>query len=248
MENNLVNRKQYKENGYFITKNFFSKDIISQIIKELENIKNVDKYFDKKGRLRRIERLYNKVDLLIEINNEILIFLQNIFKKEFIIFKDKYNSKPPGGEGFNAHFDGIFVFQDANGIKQPGWYKYTNYFVNVLVALDPCDKKNGTIEIANCHNESYEKLLLKTKQNGTPFLTQEIEESLSFKIIDLDPGDVTVFSSTCPHRSRKNNSIYDRRTLYNTYTLLKEGSYYEQYFIDKHASKNTTSKSLNDEY
>ena len=30
----------------------------------------------------------------------------------FLIFKDKYNAKPPGGKGFFPHFDGIFEFKD----------------------------------------------------------------------------------------------------------------------------------------
>ena len=37
-----------------------------------------------------------------------------LFEKKFTIFKDKYNAKPPKGEGFYAHYDGIFYFKNNN--------------------------------------------------------------------------------------------------------------------------------------
>ena len=55
-----------------------------------------------------------------------------------------------------------------------------------------------------------------------------------------DVGDMVVFSNTCPHRSKKNKSNSDRRTLYYTYTQSKNGSKYNQYFFDKEKSKNTS--------
>ena len=51
----------------------------------------------------------------------------------------------------------------------------------------------------------------------------------------LNIGDIVIFSNTCPHRSKKNNSEKNRRVLYYTYT-----------FIDKEKSKNI-SKALVEE-
>ena len=76
---------------------------------------------------------------------------------------------------------------------------------------------------------------------------KEIEKKLKFKVINLNIGDVIIFSNTCPHRSKKNNSNVDRKILYYTYTPLKYGSMYEKYFIDKSKSKNTNSRSLSGE-
>ena len=67
---------------------------------------------------------------------------------------------------------------------------------------------------------------------------------MHFHSIDLKVGDILIFSNTCPHRSKKNNSNKDRRTLYYTYSLLSEKSQYNKYFIDKKNSGNITSKSL----
>ena len=104
---------------------------------------------------------------------------------------------------FFAHYDGIFKFKNENNEDRKGWYEYGNFFVNALIALDPCNMENGTIEISNAQKESFDKLLSNTKKNGTPDLLPEIEKKLKFKVINLSYGDVVIFSNTCPHRSKK---------------------------------------------
>ncbi len=246
--NDFINyKKDYNEKGYFVVRNIFDRNTINTVISEIDIAKNVEKYTDKKGNLRRIERLYDKGEYLKKINSSVLNILDKIFNQDFTIFKDKCNAKPPGGEGFFAHYDGIFIFKNKNGIEEKGWYKYTDFFINVLIALDDCNKENGTIEISNAHNGNFDELLLNTKQNGTPDIIKDIEDSISFEPIKLKAGDLVVFSNTCPHRSKRNNSTVNRRTLYYTYTLLNKGSYYNKYFIDKSESKNATSKSLSGE-
>ena len=204
----------------------------------------MDKYLDSYGKIRRIEKLYNKGIKLNEINNKILEKLNEIFEEPYTIFKDKFNAKPPGGEGFFAHYDGVFTFKDKKNQKRIGWYEYGIYFVNVLVALDPCNKENGTIEISNIHKGSFDDLILKTKNNGTPELLDKIEKKLTFHSIKMNIGDLVFFSNQCPHRSAKNLSKKSRRTLYYTYTPKKFGSFYQEYFNDKKNSKNNKDKSL----
>ena len=75
----------------------------------------------------------------------------------------------------------------------------------------------------------------------------ERKQELNFEKIILNAGDIVIFSNTCPHRSKKNNSEINRKTLYYTYTQLKDGSKYLDYFRDKSKSKNNTSKSLSGE-
>ena len=241
-------RKEYENFGFFKIENVIDKILIKKIVSEIISVKkNVDIYYDKKGSLRRIEKLYDKGEGLKSVNKKILNLLKKIFNVEFTIFKDKFNAKPPGGEGFFAHYDGIFKFKNENNEDRKGWYEYGNFFVNALIALDPCNTENGTIEISNAQKESFDKLLSNTKKNGTPDLLPEIEKKLKFKVINLSYGDVVIFSNTCPHRSKKNKSNFDRKTLYYTYTPLKYGSMYEKYFIDKSKSKNSNSRSLSGE-
>ena len=234
MKNNYFNLKKiFLNDGYFIYKNFISKAFSKNIIKDINKSLNTVKYFDKNLNLRRIEKLYNKGDFLKILNIQILLLLKNIFRKDFIIFKDKFNAKPPGGDGFFAHYDGVFHFTNSKNEKKNGWYEYGDFFINVLVALDKCDRTNGSLELAKSHKGNFKKLLKNTKNDGTPALKSEIESRLSFKLINLEIGDIVIFSNTCPHRSKKNRTKKQRRILYYTYSLKKNGSKYLKYFKNK---------------
>ena len=239
-------KKDFSDKGFFICKDVFKKEFILGLIDEINSSKDTVKYFDNFNNLRRIEKLYDKGDLLKILNDKISALLGSIFEEKFLIFKDKFNAKPPGGEGFYAHYDGIFHFIDHDNNKRKGWYEYGEFFINALVALDPCDEKNGTLEISKHHKGKFNDLLKNTKNDGTPALSEIIESKLSFDSIMLNIGDIVIFSNTCPHRSKKNNSEKNRRVLYYTYTLSKNGSKYDQYFIDKEKSKNI-SKALVEE-
>ena len=100
----------YKQKGYFKIKNFFPKSFIDELNEEILNATNVKRYYDKNDKLRRIEKLYNKGKKLNSLNNRILKYIELLFKKNFVIFKDKFNAKPKGGDGFLPHYDGIFYF------------------------------------------------------------------------------------------------------------------------------------------
>ena len=85
-----------------------------------------------------------------------------------------------------------------------------------------------------------------TKKNGTPELDSISVKKCKFEKIILKKGDIVFFSNICPHKSEKNISNDNRRTLYYTYLSKNFGLQYEKYFQDKELSKNKTSKSLDD--
>ena len=116
--NFLDYKKKFDKDGYFICKNFFDKDFINHLINEIIASHNTIKYFDNLENLRRIEKLYDKGIELKNLNEKILALLKNVFNEEFLIFKDKFNAKPPGGEGFFAHYDGIFHFINHKNEKK----------------------------------------------------------------------------------------------------------------------------------
>ena len=53
-------KKKFSADGFFIYKNLVDKNFVKKILKEIKNAKNVDKYYDRKNNIRRIEKLYNK--------------------------------------------------------------------------------------------------------------------------------------------------------------------------------------------
>ena len=237
----------YKNKGYFIFKNLISKELLETAYDEILNCNSSTKYFDRLNRLRRIEEIYNKGKCLKQINEINVEFLKLIFKKDLNIFKDKYNDKPPGGEGFFAHYDGIFLWEDENSNIRKGWHDYAKEFFNCLIPIDTFTVHNGPLEISKVHKGSFEELLENTKKDGTPNILEDIEKNLDFEKILISPGDVVVFSSMCPHRSSINNSSFGRRSLYFTYNKSEEGDFYNLYFEEKRNSKNKQSKSLTGE-
>ena len=233
-------KNKFYEDGFFVYKDIFEKDYILKIIDEINKAKNTVKYYDSKKNLRRVEKLYNKGIYLNNLNETITVLLKKIFKEDFLIFKDKYNAKPPNGDGFYAHYDGIFHFIDSDNNIKNGWYEYSDFFINVLIALDLCNEENGTIELSKSHQGNFVELLKNTNNDNTPALKKEIENNIIFEPINLNVGDIVIFSHKCPHRSKKNNTSISRRILYYTYTRGKNGSKYDQYFLDKEKSKNTS--------
>ena len=231
-------KKKFDDEGYFVLKNFVKESFISHLVDEINNSSNTVKYFDNSKNLRRIEKLYNKGQYLRSMNEKILNVLKNVFDKDFLIFKDKFNAKPPGGEGFFAHYDGIFEFINSKNEKKKGWYEYGDFFVSALVAIDKCNKENGALEIAKSHKGNFDQLYENTKKDGTPALSNEVESKTIFNFIDLEVGDMIIFSNKCPHRSKKNDSQKIRRIIYYTYTPSENGSKYDQYFEDKESSNN----------
>ena len=120
-------KNRFDDDGYFILKSFLTKDFISNLIDEIDNSNNTIRYTDNSNNLRRVEKLYDKGKNLIDLNKKISILLKEIFGKEFLIFKDKFNIKYHGGEGFFAHYDGVFEFINSNNEKKRGWYEYGDF-------------------------------------------------------------------------------------------------------------------------
>ena len=239
IQNNYRQKKKlFLKKGYFVVRKVIKKNTIKELLIEIYKAKNTDKYTDSKGVLRRIERLYNKGKTLSDLNNKVLLILKKVFAEKFVIFKDKFNAKPPGGDGFYPHFDGVFKFINQKNEKKNGWYEYTDFFVNCLIALDKCNKRNGSIELSNFHKGSFEDLLKKTKMDGTPALNKKTLKKTNFNLINLNEGDMVFFSNTCPHQSKKNSTNHSRRILYYTYTKFKDKSKYLKYYRDKKKSKN----------
>jgi hypothetical protein len=237
-------KKEFDIKGFFKIEKFIDKDNINKILSEIESVKDADIYYDRNNKIRRIEQIYNKRKYLNRLNLNFISMIDEYLGKKVAIFKDKFNAKPPGGEGFSAHYDGIFKFIDNKGVEKNGWYHYDNFFLNVLLALDKCSEENGTIEIANSHSGDFNDLIKNTTNDGTPNLQTTIEEQTHFEKIFLEIGDLVIFKNTCAHRSAKNYSNTNRRILYYTYSSFENGSKYKDYFTDKKNSNNKKSKSL----
>ena len=81
-----------------------SKLLISQIKKDIIKLSKKGSYKDKYGKIRRVEKIYDKTKNLKKLNKILKDIIYKILKKKLEIFKDKCHFKPPGGAGFKAYF------------------------------------------------------------------------------------------------------------------------------------------------
>ena len=141
-----------------------------------------------------MERFTFSSDIMISLNEKIIKFLKLELGNDYLLFKDKVNFKPSGGEGFYAHYDGIFEFTSEKGNKKKGWYEYTDHFINVFLALDDFTIENGALNFAKRHSGTFSELILNTKCDGSPDLIPEVESSCDFEYILIDSGDICILT------------------------------------------------------
>ena len=130
--NNFKLIKEYSDKGFFIIKNFFKKNKIIKLKKDI--LSKIDKknyyfYYEKiknKKKIRRIERVSDEIksSKKIILSKKIFELLKVLNNKNYVLFKDKLNFKYPDGKGFLPHIDGHFLWLDKNNKYQKGWKKY----------------------------------------------------------------------------------------------------------------------------
>ena len=222
---------KFDKKGFFVKKNFFNKNYIKKILREINAIKSenskikVDKYYGvgvsnkQKSILLRIENFYNKSKYLTKLINDPLInyILFRLFKNKPTLFKEKVNFKPAGCGPDKLHQD-----------SQAGWNKYTKNFVNVLLSVEKSTNKNGCLHIDITGNNCT-KIIKKKMQ---PLKIKELKKP-KFKKLLLGEGDLVFFNSYVPHFSFSNNSNKSRSQIYLTYNKKKDGNFRLKYIKDK---------------
>ncbi len=122
--NNVV---EYNENGFFTIKNFFTKQQMDLVKKDLMNIAD-EKYSD----MIHPHKKSDEVKKLI-FDKKLNKIVHEIFDCDFVPVQSQLRYKKPGAEGFPLHQDDFWT--DAG---------FGNT-LNVLVHIDDTDEKNGCI-------------------------------------------------------------------------------------------------------
>ena len=135
-----------------------------------------------------------------------------------VLFKEKVNFKKPGGDGFLAHQD-----------SQAGWWKYTDYYVTVMLSIDEATVENGCLQLAAGHHKN------GIFREWEP-LTPEDMSGMAFVSCPTEPGDMIIFDSYTPHASDPNLGDAVRRLYFATYNRLSDGDHLAAYHADKYAS------------
>jgi ectoine hydroxylase-related dioxygenase (phytanoyl-CoA dioxygenase family) len=249
-----INNKEFNKKGFIIIKNFFHKKDIDKIINEFANSnlnKSKDTYFEKiknKKKLRRLERVSDKLLQIKKIikSKKLGDLLNKLSKKKLTLFKDKLNFKYSGGAGYNPHVDGHYMWIDKNGIKNYGWKKYSNYFLNVVIPIDDVKIKNGCLYVGNKKNikklgKNYHQIIKSLSKHNYE-IPKKINKKIKYHPIELNSGDILFFDWKCPHFSKKNNSILTRRQIYITYCDSKIPNPRKNYYLDRINTKSDKKK------
>jgi len=136
----------------------------------------------------------------------LLEVISQVYGEPAHLFKDKLIYKPPGALGYNLHQDFI------------SWPDFPTSFVTAIVAIDPADADSGATEVF----PGYHQMGCLSPMDGMYHeLTTEVVDLSKGVILNLQPGDVALFSGFTPHRSSANHSEHWRLLLYLSYTALR---------------------------
>lgn len=138
--------------------------------------------------------------------------------EEAVLFKEKINFKMPGGDGFKPHQD-----------SQAGWGDYADYFLNVMVCIDPATRENGCLELVAGYQH-------KGLYREWEPLTEADMAGMDFVPVPTAPGDLVFFDSFTPHRSQPNLTNHMRRIYFATFNRASAGNHFARYHADKYRS------------
>lgn len=151
----------------------------------------------------------------------LLNLLAEVYGEEACLFKDKLIYKPPGVKGYGLHQDWI------------GWPGFPRSFLTVLIPFDPTDRDNGCTEVF----PGYHHLGCLTPADGQYHeLPAGVVDEARCVPLELDLGDVAIFSGFTPHRSAPNRSERWRRQLFVSYNQRSDGGpQHEKHYEEFHA-------------
>ena len=134
---------------------------------------------------------------------------------EAVLFKDKLIFKPPDSHGNGLH-------QDYNW-----WQGFPHSLLTVSVALDASTKENGCTELWTGHHQGF------LHEPGSLDKTQIDPERLANEAhvyVELEPGDMAIFTCFTPHAAASNTSNSARRMLFLSYNDNRDGEHYTAHY------------------
>ncbi len=134
--------------------------------------------------------------------------ISSLYGKPACLFKDKLIFKPPNAKGYSLHQDYI------------AWTSFPRTFLTAIVAIDPSDRESGGTEVFG----GYHAQGCLTPEDGLYHdLPEHLVDQSKGVMLELQPGDVAIFSGFTPHRSGPNRSTRWRRLLYLSYNAFSDG-------------------------
>ncbi|UKZ74955.1 hypothetical protein TrVFT333_002625 [Trichoderma virens FT-333] len=145
---------------------------------------------------------------------KLLGLLEQLSGEPMHLFKEKINYKLAGSGGFAPHIDAV-AYNHIKDVKH----------LTILLAVDKSTLNNGGLEVVDAsHNMD---IPLKVEDHC---ITDEWVDSHEWTPVELEPGQLLIFTSYLAHRSGPNHSTENRKALYATYNLASEGDLHQDYY------------------
>lgn len=225
-------KAEYDLRGYVLIRSIFSTGEVQCWSQEAERlwalpeVHDPDSFrVDRRATLsggRAAERIDPVIDISPPFNRlsrdqRLLALASRLLGEEAILFKDKLIVKPPGVNGYPLHQD--FAYIENFGFEG-------SQQLAICIAIDRTDESAGPIEFFPFQH--HRRLRSPPDRPGE---TDEHElDTSSGETLGMDPGDMVIFSSLCPHRSAPNRSNSPRRLLFLTYNARSSGDFYDTYY------------------
>jgi hypothetical protein len=216
--------RQYHDDGFLVLRGVFSPEEAGELAGEAAALFARTELMDKdnircrwQNHVETGECRFDCFDPVIDIgpvcariarDPRILQAVGDLYGETACLFKDKLIFKPPGASGYALHQDYI------------SWKSFPKSFLTVIVAIDPADAGNGATEVFPGRHTRGNLSQNDGKYHELPAGAVDLATGVS---LDLQPGDVAIFSGFTPHRSGPNKSNQWRRLLYLSYNALSDG-------------------------
>jgi ectoine hydroxylase-related dioxygenase (phytanoyl-CoA dioxygenase family) len=157
--------------------------------------------------------------------NSILSQLSGEEERGVALFKDKINYKLAAGNGFKAHLDAPAYSHITSETTPEKEIEH----ITANFAVDAATLSNGCIEVVPGSHLVDVPLI-----PGGGAIDPEWESQQTWVPVPLEPGDLLIFGSVLAHRSGENSTGGERKSVYATYYLRKEGEgLREAYYKDR---------------
>ncbi len=221
---NAESQQQYHRDGYVIVRGMFPNEEVAALAAEAERLFRRKDLIDSdnircrwQNHVETGECRFDCFDPVIDLSplyeklardSRILSAVSALYGEPARLFKDKLIFKPPKAVGYALHQDYI------------SWNSFPESFVTVIVAIDAADRDNGATEVF----PGYYKLGCMSARDGMYHeLTAEQVDLSKGVSLDMEPGDIAIFSGFTPHRSAPNRSEQWRRLAYLSYNADSDG-------------------------
>jgi ectoine hydroxylase-related dioxygenase (phytanoyl-CoA dioxygenase family) len=167
----------------------------------------------------RLDPVIDASPLFTELTRDdrILRIVRALLRDDPLLFKDKLIAKTPGTTGYRTHQD--FSYIEFFGFP-------ADHQLAVALAVDAAGPNNGAIEVFPGRHDR----LLPSAADDKYLSEESALDPASAVMIELQPGDMLMLHSLCPHRSRPNLASGPRRLLFFTYNAAASGDHYATYY------------------